>query len=283
MEKIVSIVILAWNNREDLENCVNSVIEKTKIKYQLIIIDNNSQDSTIEYLFDLEKNWNNKNIIKVIYNKENSGYARGNNLAIPYIEGKYVLFLNQDIVITEQSIDKMVSFLEENLDYNAIAPQLRYPDNRIQMSCRLLPTPKSMIGNYLKLSWDDSKNFDHTKNQECEQPMASAIMLNTKVFKEIGGFDDHKDYWLFFNDVDLSKKLQVRNHKTYFLANIFMYHHHGASTKKLFNLKKQIYWHKGMIRYFRKWYCHNFLTIFLLYFLSGISFIGLGLKDFVRK
>ena len=282
MDKLISIVVLAWNNKQDLEKCINSILDNTKIKYKLIIVDNNSQDNTKEYLLDLEETWDNENLLKVIFNPENSGYAKGNNLAIPYLEGDYVLFLNQDIVVTNKSIDKMALFLEENNEYKVIAPQLRYPDGRIQLSCRKLPTPKSMIQNYLKMSWDDSKDFDHTKSQVCEQPMASAIMLKTKVFEEINGFDDHQDYWLFFNDVDLSKKIKQKGYKTYFLADIFMYHHHGSSTKKLFNLKKQIYWHKGMIRYFRKWYCYNLVTIFILYFLSAISFTGLILRDLVK-
>lgn len=280
--KDVSIVILSWNNVVDVTNCVNSIVEGTTVPYQLVIVDNGSVDETRDYLDTLQKEWQSEHELTVVLNPTNLGYAAGNNAALPYLKGKYTLFLNQDIIIEPTSIDQLVAWIKEHPEYGAIAPQLRYPDGRIQPSCRKLPTPGRMVRNYLKGSWNDEKIFDHTKSQDCEQPMASAIMLYTDFVQEIGGFDDHPDFWLFFNDVDLSKQVAESGKKSYFLAESVMMHHHGASTKKLVKIKKLKYWHRGMIRYFTKWYCTAWWQKVLLYIGAGLSFVGLFLRDLIR-
>lgn len=282
---ILSIVVLAWNNQQDLQNCIESISTTYKEYYQLIIIDNASTDKTSEYLDNLQQNWDKKHAkLKIITNTKNLGYAAGNNVALGYIKAEYTLLLNQDIVVQPDSIEQLVQYLEQNLDYAMVAPQLQYPDGSIQKSCRKLPTLRHILNSIIKFKWDDK--FDYTKSQNCEQPMASAIMIRSKIMKELGGFDAHPDYWLFFNDVDLSKKLQSSDYKTYYLAESKMYHNHGASTKKLWNIKKRLYWQRGFNRYFTKWHYNNFIGKSMIYIFSIIFFIGLILRDvilFFRK
>ena len=281
----LSIVILAWNNQKDLQNCIESIMTTYHEYYQLIVVDNASIDNTQEYLVKLKQNWDqSKSKLKIITNSKNLGYAEGNNIALEYIEGDYTLWLNQDIVVQKQSIQNLVEYLDNHSEYEMVAPQLQYPDGRVQKSCRQLPTLGHILKYILKFKWDD--DFDYTQSQECEQPMASAIMIRTKIMKELGGFDAHPDYWLFFNDVDLSKNLQSRNYKTYYLADAKMYHNHGASTRKLWNVKKRLYWQKGFNRYFIKWHYKSLLGRGLVYVLSSFVFIMLVLRDasnFIRK
>lgn len=277
----LSIVILAWNNQKDLQNCIESIIETYQEYYQLIIVDNASTDHTPEYLVKLEKNWNQKNSqLQIITNNNNLGYAEGNNVALDDIEGEYTLWLNQDIIVQKQSIQNLVQYLDNHSEYAMLAPQLQYPDGQIQKSCRQLPTLGHILNSILKFKWDD--NFDYTQSQECEQPMASAIMIRTKIMQELGGFDSHPDYWLFFNDVDLSKNLESKDYKTYYLAEAKMYHNHGASTTKLWNIKKRLYWQKGFNRYFIKWHYKSLLARGLVYVFSSFIFILLVLRDFIN-
>ena len=281
----LSIVILAWNNRQDLQNCVESILSTYKIYHQLIIVDNGSTDSTLEYISELESKLDrNKVLLTIIRNKSNLGYAAGNNVALDSIKGVYTLWLNQDIVIKEHGIQNLVNFLDKESGYAMVAPQLQYPDGKVQKSCRQLPTLGHILNSILNLKWDDK--FDYTQSQECEQPMASAIIIRTKIMEELGGFDAHPDYWLFFNDVDLSKNLQAKGYKTYYLAEAQMYHNHGASTKKLWNIKKRLYWQRGFNRYFIKWYYPRLIGRVLVYIFSSFIFILLVLRDtinFIRK
>lgn len=281
----LSIVILAWNNQKDLQACIESIQDTYKEYYQLIIVDNASTDNTPIYLLNLQQNWDKKQSkLTIITNTKNLGYAAGNNIALEHIEGKYTLWLNQDILVQEDSIQNLVNFLNKNDKYAMIAPQLQYPDGTIQKSCRQLPTLWHIFNSILKLKWDDK--FDYTQSQECEQPMASAIMVRSTLMQELSGFDTHPDYWLFFNDVDLSKNLQSRNYKTYYLSEAKMYHYHGASTKKLWNLKKRLYWQKGFNRYFIKWHYKSLAGKLLVYMFSSFIFILLVLRDainFIRQ
>ena len=281
----LSIVILAWNNCQDLSNCIDSIAKTYKEYYQLIIIDNASTDSTLEYISELESKLDrNKVLLTIIRNKSNLGYAAGNNVALGSIKGVYTLWLNQDIVVKEHGIQNLVNFLDKESGYAMVAPQLQYPDGKVQKSCRQLPTLGHILNSILNLKWDD--RFDYTKSQECEQPMASAIMVRTKIMKELGGFDSHPDYWLFFNDVDLSKNLQSRGYKTYYLEEAKMYHNHGASTKKLWNIKKRLYWQRGFNRYFIKWHYKTILGKIIIHIVSTVLLLGLVLRDilgFIRS
>lgn len=281
----LSTVVLAWNGGEEVKEFIDSFRKfPPKTTTELILVDNASTDGTVELLeeFETEKHPNNVSI-KLICNRENLGYAKGNNTALPHITGEYTLFLNQDIVLTDGTIDALVEFLDQDEahEYGAISPQLRYPDGTIQKSVRELPTPKSMIGNYLKFGWDDE--FDYSTSQDCEQPMASAIMIRTDLLQKIGGFDTDPMVWLFFNDVDLSKKILEEGYKIYYLADVFLYHGHGQSTKKVHSLKKLKLWHQGMYYYFRKWHVKRWIFIPVLASLTMVSFLGLYLRNEVRK
>lgn len=277
----LSIVILAWNNQKDLQACIESIQDTYKEYYQLIIVDNASTDNTPRYLLNLQQNWDKKQSkLTIITNTKNLGYAAGNNIALEYIEGEYTLWLNQDIVVQKRSIHNLVNFLDKNDKYAMLAPQLQYPDGTVQKNCRQLPTLGNILNSIFKLKWDDK--FDYTKSQECEQPMASAIMIRSSVMQELSGFDTHPDYWLFFNDVDLSKNLQSRDYKTYYLSEAKMYHYHGASTKKLWNVKKRLYWQKGFNRYFIKWHYKSLAGKLLVYMFSSFIFVLLIFRDAIN-
>jgi GT2 family glycosyltransferase len=282
MSPKLSIVILAWNNQKDLQACIESIRNTYQEYYQLIVVNNGSIDNTAEYLVDLQQNWDDKKaLLTIITNKDNLGYAAGNNQALKHIQGEYTLWLNQDIVAQSDSIQNLIQYLDNHPEYTMVAPQLQYPNGSIQKSCRQLPTLSHIFNSILKWKWDD--NFDYTQSQECEQPMASAIMIRSSIMKEIGGFDDNSAYWLFFNDVDLSKNLQSRNYKTYYVAQAHMYHYHGASTKKLWNIKKRLYWQKGFNRYYTKWHYTEWYQRIMFSIFSWILFEGLLVRDFINR
>ena len=282
MSSKLSIVILAWNNQKDLQACIESIHNTYQEYYQLIVVNNGSIDNTSKYLEDLQQNWDDKKaLLTIITNKDNLGYAAGNNKALQHIQGEYTLWLNQDIVAQSDSIQNLIQYLDNHPEYSMVAPQLQYPNGSIQKSCRQLPTLSHIFNSILKGKWDD--NFDYTQSQECEQPMASAIMIRSSIMKEIGGFDDNSAYWLFFNDVDLSKNLQSRGHTTYYVSEAHMYHYHGASTKKLWNIKKRLYWQKGFNRYYTKWYYTKWYQRIMFSIFSWILFGGLIIRDLINR
>jgi len=283
---LVSIVVLSWNNPDDLKECISSILEgDISVPWELIVVDNGSTRETQDYLNHLYDTQHDSINLKIVRNAYNMGFAAGNNQAIPHVEGKYTLFLNDDIVITSGSVEALAAVLEEDSHhiYGTVAPQLRYFDGKIQHTCRRLPTPQLMLSYYVRMSWDDSHVYDHEKSGEREQAMAAALMIRTELLKRIGGFNESPGMWIFFNDVDLSKEVQAAGYKGYYTVAQFMYHGHGQSTQKFMKMNKVWLWHRGLFAYFDKWYVDNTFEKLVLSGLVGISLVGLATREQLRR
>ena len=282
MRPLLSIIILTWNGEEEISKLIQSFRDfPPQISCQLIFVDNGSKDTTVSQIIDIAKKPGPYQVT-TLFHSDNLGYTQGNNSALPYIKGKYTLFLNQDIVIQSGTLDALVEILEKDAEeyYGAVAPQLRYPDGIIQHSVRSLPTPKTMLGHYIQGKWQD--NFDYNHNQDCEQPMAAAFMIRTHLLQDIQGFDPDPHMWLFFNDVDLCHTILHYGYHIYFVASHFLVHGHGKSTQKIPSTQKLGLWHKGMIYYFKKWYITRIDQQFFLYLGVAISFLALGIRNHIR-
>lgn len=283
MSPVLSIIILTWNGEEDVYTLIQSLRDfPPQASCHLIFVDNGSDDGTISHILNLAKNPGPYQVT-TLFHSENLGYTQGNNSALPYLKGKYSMFLNQDIVIQPGTLDALTDVLENDVQekYGAVAPQLRYPDGSIQSSVRSLPTPRTMLGHYMKGKWHD--DFSHTVSQHCEQPMAAALMVRTQILQDIQGFDPDPRMWLFFNDVDLCHTILDRGYQIYFVASHFFIHGHGKSTEKIPTTQKLGLWHKGMIYYFQKWYLPRIDQKCLLYLGALISFFALGIRNHIRN
>jgi len=251
---VVSIIIVTYNSEEEIENCVNSIIPQIKdVDSELIIVDNNSTDNSIAILGDIS----NKNVY-VYYNKENIGYTAGNNQGIEYSRGKYIFFLNPDTIIPENAIQKLVAIAEKEY-LPIIAPQLLFPDGRIQKSCRRFPRRRDVIYNMFGLGqiFPNSKefnhwkmtDFDHKKKRFVDQPASSAILIRKDILDDINNFDEHFPY--FFTDVDLCKRIRDTGYKILFDPSVQITHIGGASYKKI-KSKMIAVSHISFYRYFKK-------------------------------
>lgn len=135
----LSIIIVNWNTRELLKDCLNSITKKTDPEdVQIIVVDNASSDGSremVEYLFPN---------VHLINSGGNIGFARANNIAIPYCTGRYVLFLNPDTIMLKDTTEKMLTFLRANPDVGALG-------------CKMKSPPGSHIadaeGHFLTLQW----------------------------------------------------------------------------------------------------------------------------------
>ena len=105
----VSIIIVSYNTAELLENCINSIVEKTQnISYEVIVVDNDSCDNSISLLYE-KFDW-----VKVIVSKKNLGFGRANNLGIEVASGRNILFLNSDTILINNAIKILSDFLDGN-------------------------------------------------------------------------------------------------------------------------------------------------------------------------
>ncbi|MDD5172640.1 MAG: glycosyltransferase family 2 protein [Patescibacteria group bacterium] len=260
----LSIIILNYNHKNLLKNCLKSLQEASiKSSYELIITDNGSNDQSQEFLSQLKKG---NSEIKVIFNSKNLGYSRANNQAIKLAQGKYILILNPDIIVFPQSIDKLKEFLQENSQVGVVGPQLLNPDKSIQYSCCRFPnllTPllrrtflgcrpwfKKELGHYLMF------DFDHQQTREVDWLIGASLMIKKEVFEKVGLFDER--YFAYFEDVDFCRRVREAGFKVIYFPQTQMIHFHqrlsadGSFIHSLFSKATWIHI-KSALKYFWKW------------------------------
>ena len=268
--KKVSVIIVTWNSSDEIEGCINSIINSQRInnsEFEIIVIDNNSTDDTKIKLDQIKKNLY-SNII-LIYNKENVGFTKACNQGIEIVTGENILILNPDTEIVDDAIDKMAAKLNSDKSIGAVAPKLLNKDGSIQKSCRTFPEYSDMFFEMTLLSklFPKSKKvsrwkmnyFDHDKECKVDQPMAAALMIKKSVLDNIDNFDER--YKMFFNDVDICKKIYDSGKSIIFYPEAVVIHIKGVSIYK--DREKMIrIWNKDCAEYFKKY--HNNVLLYNL-------------------
>ncbi len=228
---------------------------------EIIVIDNNSHDDIQEIIIaDFPK-------VKFIKSKNNLGYAGGNNLGIKRAQGNYILILNPDIRISQESIQKMLDFLKKNPTVGLIAPRLINADKTTQETCFQFPnwqyplfrrtgfgktkSGKKWLAKFL------IKDFDHKSTRKVDWIMGACWMANKKTIQEIEYLD--KNYFMYLEDMDLCRRLWNKNKAVYYLGEISAIHlHQKASENKniiyslFFNKLSRIHL-KSWFYYIKKW------------------------------
>jgi GT2 family glycosyltransferase len=184
---------------------------------------------------------------------------------------------------------EMFDFLKENSEYGAVAPQLLYPSGEIQLSCRPFYGWKTYLMELVTFGSYKDKFYNHTKSQKVDQPMASVLMVRGELLKELRGFDDDEDFFLYFNDVDLSFRIHQKGFDHYFLSEAKFFHHHGKSAYGLKDVKRTWLWHQGLHRFFtkniikRKFSLKYLFLLILMFFSYIILNISLIFKVYKHK
>jgi len=273
----LSIIIVTWNSEEDLPECLNSILDNNyDFKYEIIIIDNNSSDNSAKVITNFIDIYGSD--IKLIINKENIGFTKACNQGIEISIGNYILLLNPDTEIVENSLDLLYKkFIPEN-SFAAIVPQLLNTDGTIQYSCRKLPGYIDLYFEIFLLSsifststffsrWK-MKYFSHDEETEVEQPMAAAFLVKKSVLDVINNFDE--SYYMFFNDVDLCKKISDKYMKILFYPEAKIIHKKGISINKD-HAKMIKAWNSDCLKYFKK-YHYNFVKFHVLKILLTVIY-----------
>ncbi|MCS7266097.1 MAG: glycosyltransferase [Armatimonadetes bacterium] len=271
-EPNISVIIVNWNTREHLRQCLRSLLGigdwgsgTGETDFEVIVVDNASVDGSAEMVQSEFPQ------VKLIANGCNVGYAAANNQAANLAKGRYFLLLNPDTELKPETIDKLVVFAELHTDAGAVAPKLVYPDGRLQPSIRSFPTPAALL--FSALAFDKIFTTRHSpfatyrspfaaffgryrmtwlsydEVSEVDQPMASALLVRREAWEQVGGMDEAMP--IFFNDVDFCWRLKKLGWRIYFLPEAIVVHHHGASTR-LLGIGKALATHKGLLQFYDK-------------------------------
>lgn len=216
----VSIIIVNFNTKKLVEDCIKSIKKNTKkVSYEVIVVDNASSER-----IDLKDT-------KIIRNETNLGFARANNQGIEASNGKYILLLNSDTVVKLGAIDKLFEFAEE-MDAGVVVPKLLNTDGSIQPSCFRLPSVGLAIRQYfLRQKGLLDKYAPQEKEAAAVDSAVMAAFLITPLGLEKVGKLNEK-YFMYFEDLDYCRKIKEAGLKIYYLPSAEVVHIHGGSGGK---------------------------------------------------
>ncbi len=242
---MLSIIIVSYNVKYFLEQCLYSVQKAVSgIAAEIIVIDNNSTDNSVEYLQDSFPE------VKFVANKENTGYAKANNQGWQMAAGKYVLFLNPDTILSEDSLSMSLLTLEDSDAIGALGVHMLDGSGRfLPESKRGFPSPRA---SFFKLSgliniFPSSTaiaryylgHLPEKQNNEIDVLTGAYLMVKQEVLQKTGGFDER--FFMYGEDIDLSYRIKQAGYKNFYLAATSIIHFKGESTKKDMAYTKRFY------------------------------------------
>lgn len=251
-ETSISLAIVTYNNSKIIENTVRSVLAgiPSEYPYKLYIIDNNSQDNTIDLIRKIEGN------IEIIELGINKGFGYGHNKVLDILNSKYHFIVNPDIEIENSNqIKKMIEYLEKNQEVGMLSPLILSPDYSIQYLCKTNPTVFDMfirrISPNLFKQRQERYVMKHTSYNEIMQldyASGSFMVFKTEIYKKMNGFDD--SFFMYLEDADITRRVNQVS-KAIFYPEARVIHAWERSSHKSIKFAKITM--KSMITYFNKW------------------------------
>ncbi len=232
----LSIIIVNYNVKFFLEQCLSSVQKAIEqLEAEVWVVDNASSDNSIEYLMP-KFPW-----VKFISNTKNAGFGKANNQALHQCTGKYILFLNPDTLVAEDTLIKCIAFIEANTQVGALG--IRMIDGKgtfLPESKRSLPSTLSSFYKLVGLSrlFPSSAVFsryslghlDEYKNHEVDVLSGAFMLAKRNVLIELKGFDE--TFFMYGEDIDLSYRIKKLGFKNYYCSESTIIHFKGESTRK---------------------------------------------------
>ncbi len=269
----VSIIIVNWNTKKLLRDCLTSIYEQTRsIDFEVIVVDNfSSDDSTKMVRAEFPK-------VILIENKENRGFAAANNQAIAIAQGRYILLLNSDTVVLDKAIEKTLSFADDNPKAAALGCRVFNPDGTIQTTCFMFPSILNMIlsSTYLYKLFPGSKFFgreqmtwwDRNDIREVDVVTGCFILVRRQAIEQVGILDER--FFMYGEETDWCYRMKKNGWKIMFTPVGQIIHYGGQSASKT-PVTMIIQLRLSILKFIKKHYGRP--SVFLARLLTALFFI----------
>lgn len=233
---VLSVIIVNYNVRPFLENALVSAQKALRgIEGEIFVVDNASDDGSVEMVQSQFPD------VKFIANETNVGFAAANNLALKQARGTYLLLLNPDTIVQEDTFRVMINFFEENPDVGLAGCKILNPDGSLQLACRRsFPTPWVAFTKIIGLStlFPNTKLMgkynltflDPNESYEVDAVSGSFMFLRRKVYEDVGGLDEQ--FFMYGEDLDWCYRIQQAGWKIYYVHSTQIVHFKGESAKR---------------------------------------------------
>jgi GT2 family glycosyltransferase len=246
----LSILIVSWNTRTLLEQCLASIYTPAPpFPFEVLIVDNASSDGSPAMIRERFPQ------AKLIENRDNPGFARANNQAIHRSAGEYVLLLNPDTIVRPGGLAELVRFLDERPEAGAAGPRLLNPDGTLQVSAFPRPTLFREfwflfhLDRFYPLARYPLSRWGGEEPKEVEILMGACLLLRRKVLDQVGPLDE--DFFIYSEEVDLCTRVRRGGWRLYWTPRAEVVHYGGQSTQQV-AAEMFLRLYQGKILYFRK-------------------------------
>lgn len=217
---LVSIVMLTWNALEFTQKCLRSIAGHTTLSYEIIFVDNGSTDGTKEYLSEISKQ---KQNFKTIFNEKNLGFAAGNNQGVHIAGGKYVLLLNNDVLVADGWLENLVQALESDERIGLVGP-ITNQISGLQMVSGIPYSDESAFPEFARRV----RSLNRGKITPRRRIAGFAMLLRKSLYEELGGLDESFGSGNFEDD-DFCLRLRENGYAIMVDESVFI-HHFGSQT-----------------------------------------------------
>ena len=262
----LSNIIVSWNAKEYLDECLQSIVENAPpFAFETIVVDNASTDGAPDLV---EKKYPQVHLIR---NAENLGFAKANNIGIEQSKGKYICLINSDAVVLKDCLDLMCRYMDEHPEIGVLGPRVLNRDGSLQPTCREFPTfwknlcrataldklfPKSKIfGGYFMMNWS------HDTVREVDFLSGCFMLVRKSAIEQVGLLDDN--FFFYGEDKDWCKRFWKAGWKVVYFPHAEAIHYlYGSSDKD--PVKLYIQQTRANLQYYTKHHSRAAKTAFLL-------------------
>ena len=266
----VSFCIVNLNAKKHLNGCIASIPRSlNKLSYEIIIIDNNSMDGSVEYIQDKYPS------VHWIINSRNEGYTKAINQALRVSRGSYKVVLNPDSILMPDSISKLLTFISSDENIGIAGPKVIDSTGSFQKSCRRgIARPSAVFSYFLGFSRLYPSNEKYTgyhlnhlspnETNEVGGVSGSCMVIRKDVIDTIGYFDER--YFAYQEDSDYCLTASKNGWKVYYHPDAIVKHVGGQGGSNSFPTRAIFEWHRSYVRYYYKNFANDYSSIFNIFY-----------------
>lgn len=276
----VSVIVVNWNTRDLLAECLDSVLKTTgNLGVELIVVDNASHDGSREMVCERFP------AVRLIANATNEGFARANNQGIALGQGRYLLLLNSDAVVTPGAVEALLGLARAEPRAGIVGAQLLYPGGAFQASHTPFPNVwqefliLTGLGRLCWGPWYPSRGPEEEKGPQVVDYVEGACMLvRREAVEEVGGLDE--GYFMYAEEVDWCYSMKKRDWQVWYQPGARIIHHGGGSSRHR-RPQREADLYCSRVRFFRKHY-GNPAAGRLKALIYGLTAVKIGAHAFLR-
>jgi GT2 family glycosyltransferase len=251
----LSIIIVSWNVKDKLKENLKALYKSQgDFSFEVIVVDNNSADATVATIKQEFPQ------VKLIANQDNFGFAKANNQGIKIAQGNFILLLNPDMRVNNDTLVNVLNWMKNNSRAAVASCELIDDENKIIKHIRRFPNFSDQLAIVLKLPHFFPnilkkyirEDFNYEEAAAVDSVRGGFMLIRKETIEKVGLLDEQ--YFLWFEEVDFCLRVKKSDGEVWYTPVAICHDHIGQSFNQVATIKKQQYFRDSMLKYFRKWH-----------------------------